>query len=475
MTTSHPLPQTAGFASNVSRDVHSMHQANVGQSVRSASSAEMLNGDCRSAMLDRAALQRAMRAQGESWQALVTERCPHLFAAAPVFVTSAQLRQMREVIGAVERVVGLPEWMRDAPLPNPLDETTSRSTRLQETAAKSLVIPQAGEGTNAAPSAHNHSLGVFFGYDFHLNSDGAHLIEINSNAGGGFLNALLLDSQRDAGLPGNAAVVENLEQAFLQMFRNEWRLARGDAPLNSIAIVDEQPEGQYLYPEFLLAQRMFERAGIAAFIADPSALQAHDGSLYLSGQKIDLVYNRLTDFSLQRHPVLRQAYLEGSVLLTPDPAHYARYADKRNLARLTDTAELRALGVSTADIAALQAGIPQTRQVEAADQEQWWAERKQWFFKPDSGYGSKGAYRGEKLTRRVFDEIMQGGYVAQKLATPGERMVCVEGVEPQPLKYDVRCYVYDGQVQLVAARLYQGQTTNFRTPGGGFAPVRVVE
>jgi hypothetical protein len=27
---------------------------------------------------------------------------------------------------------------------------------------------------------------------------------------------------------------------------------------------------------------------------------------------------------------------------------------------------------------------------------------------------------------------------------------------------------------LTAARLYQGQTTNFRTPGGGFAPVYVV-
>jgi len=32
-------------------------------------------------------------------------------------------------------------------------------------------------------------------------------------------------------------------------------------------------------------------------------------------------------------------------------------------------------------------------------------------------------------------------------------------------------YVYDAQVQLVAARLYRGQTTNFRTGGGGFAPV----
>lgn len=39
------------------------------------------------------------------------------------------------------------------------------------------------------------------------------------------------------------------------------------------------------------------------------------------------------------------------------------------------------------------------------------------------------------------------------------------------LKYDIRNYVYDGRVQSMAARLYSGQTTNFRTPGGGFAPV----
>src|SRR3989338_11496573 len=426
-------------------------------------SAATLNGDCHSAKVDRAALQHAMQTQGEPWHGLVTERCQHLFADVPVFIAPAQLRQMREVIEAVERVVingkwGVEsgEWMRETPLLNPL--------------------PLAGEEANV--KSNFQSLGVFFGYDFHLNSDGAHLIEINSNAGGGFLNALLLDSQRDAGLPGNAAVVENLEQSFLQMFRNEWRLARGDAPLNSIAIVDEQPEAQYLYPEFLLAQRMFERAGIAAYIADPAALQARGDGLYLESSggawKIDLAYNRLTDFSLQQHSVLRQAYLEDSAVLTPDPAHYAQYADKRNLARLTDAETLRALGANEADIATLQAGVPQTRLVQAADQEQWWQERKQWFFKPATGYGSKGSYSGAKLTKRVFEEIMQGGYVAQRMAATGERSVCVNDGEPVLLKYDVRCYVYDCQVQLVAARLYQGQTTNFRTPGGGFAPVCLV-
>ncbi|MDO8263986.1 MAG: hypothetical protein Q7T21_12290 [Gallionella sp.] len=460
MAASHPLPQTAGSASNVSRDVHSMHQTSVSQLAHPASSAATLNGDCHSAMLNRTALQHSMQAQGETWHGLVTERCPNLFANVPVFISATQMQQMREVIGAVERVVALPGWSVSslkAPLLNPL--------------------PQAGEEANVKSIF--QSLGVFFGYDFHLNSDGAHLIEINTNAGGGFLNALLLDSQHETGLPGLAVAEENLEQVFLEMFRNEWRMTRGGAPLHSVAIVDEQPETQYLYPEFLLAQRMFERAGIAVYIADPAALQARGDGLYLEssgdGQKIDLVYNRLTDFSLQRYPALRQAYLDGSVVLTPNPAHYGRYADKCNLARLTDADALRALGASEADITALQAGIPHTIVVKAYMEETLWQERKSLFFKPNSGYGSKGAYRGEKLTKRVFAEILQSDYVAQKLAPPGERSVCVNDAGPVSLKYDVRCYVYHGRVQLVAARLYQGQTTNFRTPGGGFALVRVVE
>ena len=53
---------------------------------------------------------------------------------------------------------------------------------------------------------------------------------------------------------------------------------------------------------------------------------------------------------------------------------------------------------------------------------------------------------------------------------PGAR--AIQNQEPaQVLKFDLRDYTYDGRVQWVAARLYQGQTTNFRTPGGGFAPV----
>lgn len=337
---------------------------------------------------------------------------------------------MRTVIAAVGHVVALPQWQRAV---EPAD----------------------------APA----NPGVFFGYDFHLNDSGVHLIEINTNAGGAFLNVELLNAQ-----PGS----KNLEQIFLAMFHQEWQLQRGDIPLHTVAIVDESPATQYLYPEFLLAQKMFERAGITAVIADPSELQSRGDGLYCGERKVELIYNRLTDFSLQHHPSLLAAYQHNQVVLTPHPRAYNLYANKRNLAVLTDANRLRGMGANESTINILQTGIPQTRLITDQDAAHWWQQRKQWFFKPVNGYAGKGAYRGANVTKRVFEEIMQGDYVAQRMAPPGECMVNVQGAEPVPFKFDVRCYVYQGEVQLIAARLYQGQTTNFRTPGGGFALVRVV-
>ncbi len=233
---------------------------------------------------------------------------------------------------------------------------------------------------------------MFFGYDFHLNEQGVHLIEINTNAGGAFLNELLIDSQRDADLPGKAVAIENLDQSFQEMFRNEWRLERGDAPLKTIAIVDEQPEAQYLYPEFLLAKKLFERAGILECRSSILRCCWRARTACISAMnKIDLVYNRLTDFSLQHHPVLLNACRRGQVVLTPSPAHYARYADKRNLARLTDADGLRSLGASEADIAdAASRRAAYFPRASGHGRDDCGTERKQLFFKPNTGYGSQG-------------------------------------------------------------------------------------
>ena len=167
---------------------------------------------------------------------------------------------------------------------------------------------------------------------------------------------------------------------------------------------------------------------------------------------------------------MRAAYLADTVVLTPHPRAHALYADKRNLMLLSDEAALIEIGVPEATRKILLAGIPRTVAVNADEGERFWAERKRWFFKIATGFGSRAAYRGDKLTKRVFEEILQGGYIAQEIVPPSEHSVVVED-ESQLMKADIRAFVYQGAVQMFVARLYQGQTTNFRTPGGGFAPV----
>ncbi|MEO8313304.1 MAG: hypothetical protein ABI645_00785 [Pseudomonadota bacterium] len=114
------------------------------------------------------------------------------------------------------------------------------------------------------------------------------------------------------------------------------RLQRGLEPLRCIAIVDDTPPLQYLYPEFLLFQRLLNRQGIETIICDPGELTIRDGMLVHQERRLDFVYNRLTDFSLDQpgSAALRSAYLAGNVVVSPNPHAHALYADKRNLTLL---------------------------------------------------------------------------------------------------------------------------------------------
>ncbi|WP_415033488.1 hypothetical protein [Azonexus sp.] len=374
--------------------------------------------------------------------ATLLERQPALFSAVEhLTIPGSQEKAMADIIRACENVLALPASRADA-LKNAPDIAR---------------LPQIARG-------------VCMGYDFHLAPEGPQLIEINTNAGGALLNACLLAGR------GRAEAAQKLQDEIFSMFVAEWRAARGAAPLRSIAIVDEHPDAQFLLPEFELFRDLFTAHGITAVIADPGELRWCDETLYCGAQPIDLVYNRLTDFYLESPPcaALRSAYLAGKILLTPHPQVHATHADKRRLLTLCDADRLSAWGVCKAEQSILLAGIPRTFAVRLEDQEALWAERKHLFFKPAAGFGSRAAYRGDKLTKRVFAEILDGDYIAQSFAPPSEHPVCVLG-QWHNLKADFRCYVYVGQVLHIAARLYQGQTTNFRTPGGGFAPVFVEE
>jgi hypothetical protein len=302
---------------------------------------------------------------------------------------------------------------------------------------------------------------------------------VNTNAGGAFLNAILARAQRACCAAGDTAIENEAAVTFSAnitgMFVKEWLLQRGSGVPKLIAIIDDAPEQQHLYPEFQLAKALLEQNGLETVIADASSLTLDGNSLTIDGQPIDLVYNRLVDFGFDepRHSALRIAYERGAVVVTPNPHVHAIFADKRNLALLSDSKRLSQWGLPTNALIALENGVPKTRVVSAENADELWRDRSRLFFKPARGHGSKAAYRGDKITRRVWSEITAGDYVAQAYAAPSLRGISQAG-EQSKLKVDIRLYTYAGSILIAAARLYQGQTTNMRTPGGGFAPVLVV-
>lgn len=411
--------------------------------------AEQLNHQCHCVLLDKAALHKALGPvqEGVDLYAMILEERPQLLAESAVFVTRQSVDQQLAIIAAIERVVAMPSY-------------------------QAQVLASAGDTARFVPKAHS----VFFGYDFHLSAQGPQLIEINTNAGGALINALLLRTQASCGDEDcHTPLTDPPEPRFMAMFMAEWRAERGNAPLKTVAIVDQNPDTQFMLPEFLLFKRLFEQHHVQAIICDPADLVFDGNALTVAGQVVDMVYNRLTDFDFSdaASQALRAAYLASAVVVTPHPHAHALYANKNNLALLTDDTVLQDLGVDAKTRAILLAGIAQTRVVTPADADALWAGRKQLFFKPAKGYGSKAAYRGDKLTRRVFADILAHDYVAQQWVQPSGRQLEIAD-KAVDFKLDVRHYVYQGHSQLLSARLYQGQTTNFRTPGGGFAQVLVL-
>lgn len=410
--------------------------------------AERLNQHCRCVTLDQTLIVRSLRNQlsdnadeilsGAAWQ--------QLFSNTAVFVPGHDLSQMQAMVRALEATAALPEY-------------------------REQVLSWAPTTARLDPGP----AGAFMGYDFHLDNEGPRLIEINTNAGGAFLNAVLARAQRQCcGGTAGEPWTEDFDRAVISQFESEWQAQRGGGRPERIAIVDEQPEEQYLYPEFRLCQELLQKDGIETVILPPEKLHYENGVLFGNGQQIDLVYNRLVDFGLEapEHAALRSAWLDGGAVITPNPHTHALFADKRNLTVFSNHEALLDWGLSPENAELLRNGIPRTVQVNTDNQDDLWQQRRQWFFKPVAGHGSKGVYKGSKLTKSTFAQIVGSNYIAQTYVPPSERLVMVDG-EPKMLKVDVRLYTYRGELLLAAARLYRGQTTNFRTPGGGFAPILI--
>lgn len=294
------------------------------------------------------------------------------------------------------------------------------------------------------PRAKNFS--VCTSFDFHL-VDGHQpkLIEINTNAAFLALGLTLYDFWKVKPHTGFSAA------KLIEMFREEARvLSLQDL---SLAIMDEKPEVQRLFIEFLVYQQYFAQAGIACSIVDSAnASELKPGTL---------VYNRYTDFYLRepQSAQIKAMYVDGKIHLSPSPWEYFLLGDKQRLSDWQKQSELP-----------IPASLLKIYDLAEADKEQIWNERKKLFFKPKASFGSKQAYNGASVSKRIFEEAFLQGFVAQEYAPPAEVDVLQDGQNLR-MKYDLRCYTYKDELQLVIARLYQGQTTNLKTTGGGFAIV----
>lgn len=348
------------------------------------------------------------------------------------------------------------------------------------TAVEKVITISNEKNNNSSNSSNSSNIrndnlkGIFMGYDFHLQNNNENknitpkLIEINTNAGGAFLNLCLLNAiyKNDKN-----NVADKLANEFVAMFKNEFAIfSNNQKNLQTIAIVDENPSEQFLYPEFEICQKILAKNNIQTIISSPENLSIQNNNLYYNNSiKIDFVYNRLTDFYLRsnaKNNALLTAYQNDFAAISPNPKIYDLYANKNNLINLSNANFLDNLNIDNQSKNILLKHIPKILKVKNNDTEYLWKQRKNLFFKTAEGYGSKAVYRGDKLTKKVFAEIIESdAYLAQEIIPPSEHLLKnINAV----MKADFRCYCYNGKIQLVAARLYQGQTTNFRTENGGF-------
>ena len=233
------------------------------------------------------------------------ESRPHLFAGTSVFLSEEDVSSMLRQIEA-------------------LDAATSTDTFCAKRFASLPFDMRAAQADTKS---------LMMGYDFHITEEGPRLIEINTNAGGAFLVAALQD-----GLTGGGGAARS---RLIETFLAEWRLIRRSYAPKTLAIVDENPSGQYLYPDMLLAREWLEAMGIETLILDPTELSLDSGKLTANQRQIDFVYNRLTDFYLTEPPnkVLRSALVSDAAVISPAPRHHMLHADKRNLAYLSNADE----------------------------------------------------------------------------------------------------------------------------------------
>lgn len=357
----------------------------------------------------------------------------NLFSPFQLELPQAVLKQAQDIISAIFELREQPQYLRHY-------SESLAAKNLQDPGNKSIVMS----------------------YDFHLNENQElKLIEINTNAGFLALGHEMY-KVRQAPLPVDDFSLQEIADNVCTEIQLQGKECSDNL---KVAIIDNQPQEQKLYPEFLLYNELFKSRGWDSRIFDYRSV--------LNDFSPDFIYNRHTDFFLTESEAigLRRKFDNKAICFSPNPFEYFMIADKQRLIDWSQPGFLEAMGMSSEKCKIIKQAVPKSYDAKPSNADEVWGLRKKLFLKPKNAFGSKQSYKGASISRKAFEDLIKEETIAQEyIPAPEVRFETPQG--PTKFKYDLRCYAYQGRLQLVAARLYQGQVTNLKTLWGGFTCVQ---
>jgi hypothetical protein len=255
-----------------------------------------LNRNCFCITLDQEALCRALeREAGDPAFCHDHVRTrQNLFSNVPLFLPKSSIAEMQGVVAAIHSISEMPAYQ------------TRVLSWAPDIARKDF-----------GPS------GAFMGYDFHLADDGARLIEVNTNAGGAFLNALLATAQlaccTEMENAPNLPNAGNFNADVVEIFEEEWRLQRINGPCDaSLSWMMRHSHSIFIQNLFWLGRRcsrpvmMPSSQGRMSFALKTATDFEGRASTWF------IIASSISPLSCQSTP-LWSAYESGMIAVTPNP------------------------------------------------------------------------------------------------------------------------------------------------------------
>ena len=326
-----------------------------------------------------------------------------------------------------------------------------------------------------APTPENS---ILTSYDFHIDKDKVpRLIEVNTNASGYLIGSTLAQYHRlDYKTP-----LKKLKNAFIQEFYAfnkkskssvNKSIQRDSSAVNQApfikypfvitgGLIDENPFTQKMLIEFLMYIDFFKTFNWNFSIYEASKLQlnSHNKLIGKQGKALDFIYNRLTDFYLQNHPYLAKAYQKNTLCFSPTPMEYHLLSHKQRLILWYQYKD------EWKELKDIKHNLIFTNLITKENKSFVFKNKKKYFFKPTQGHGGKKVYKGKNLTNKKFNMLCSENSLYQEEIPPS----LFKHPNGKEYKYDVRAYCYATRIDLILARCYTGQLTNFKAEDGGFA------